>query len=91
MQYIPYIVGIILILLGSKAVLTQKITNKTSYWDNFFDDLSDSFNYELNGFIAVLLGAVMIIIGITMLVKADPIRKHPQATTYNAARNMENP
>ena len=81
MQYIPYLCGIIMIIWGVKAILTQKLSGSPDVLDDFLGNFTNFFSNELNGFMAILMGIIMIAIGITLIVKADPIRKQPQSQT----------
>ena len=81
MQYIPYLCGIILIIWGVKAILTQKISGPPDALDDLFGNFTNFFSNELNGFMAILMGIIMIVLGIALIVKADPIRKQPQTQT----------
>ena len=74
MHYLPYVFGIIIILVGIKNVFTQEATLTIQLWGN---DSTPPHNRgsrgystsEHTGFIAVLIGIGQIAIGVAMLIK----------------------
>ena len=74
MHFLPYLFGVIVILIGIKTVLTQEATVNIQLWGNSSTPPSNRGNRgystsEHTGFIAVLIGIGQIAIGVGMLMK----------------------
>ena len=80
MQYLPYIFGAIVILIGIKTVLTQEASLTIQLWGNSSNIPQHRGNSgystsEHTGFIAVLIGIGQIAVGVGLLMKGPAFLK----------------
>ena len=80
MQYLPYLFGVIVILIGIKTVFTQEATLNIQLWGNSSNTPQSRGNSgystsEHTGFIAVLIGVGQIAIGVGLLMKGPAFLK----------------
>ena len=76
MHFIPYIFGVIVILVGIKTIFTQEASVSIQLWGNTSDDTPHQGDRgystsEQTGFIAVLIGFGEIAIGVGLLFKGS--------------------
>jgi hypothetical protein len=74
MHYLPYLFGVIIIIVGIRTVFTQEATLTIQLWGNGSNGPPNRADNgyttsEHTGFIAVLIGIAQIATGVTMLVK----------------------
>lgn len=70
-QFMPYLIGVTIMMVGIKSVLMQEATIGIRRWDKRrADDDEDAVASAQNGFIAVLIGLAQIGIGLGVLLKA---------------------
>lgn len=70
MQYLPYIIGLIAIILGLKTIITRQATLNIRLWGNPNRQDSSGFTTsEHTGFMAILIGIGEIATGIAILAK----------------------
>ncbi len=83
MNYMQYIIGLIIIGVGIRTIYTQKIAFGLNFWNNNNtrwrrDDDDATISVEQNGIIAILVGIVMIASGVIYMTKGPTATPHPK-------------
>ena len=74
MSFLTFIIGVVVILVGLKTIVTQQVTINIQLWGNSSDTPPNGSGRgyatsEQSGLVAILIGIVQIAIGVGLLVK----------------------